>query len=252
MICLLLVVVITATGCFDIAEDFTVKADGSGTYAMKMDMGGMFDLLDAMQAMGGADSSGADKQSPFGELDKVMDTLIRFSSFTDTSTSLSAEQKTLLRNATMRMQMNPKEKQFVMNMQFPFSKMADLQQIMLLTQKNGVMGKAFGGNDAAPVGEGPDFGSFYQYNVKDGLLEKKLDSAKHREAMNSEKFQQMAEAKGMMGEASMKTTIRLPRKVKKAEGAGVKVAADGQTITLNGSFTDMFDNPGALTFRVEY
>lgn len=253
LLLLLLVIVVTATGCFDIAEEFTVKADGSGTYAVKMDMGGMFELMEAMQAMSGEDSSGAGQKSPFGDMEKGMDTTINFSSFTDTASNLTADQKGLLRNGVMRMQMNPKERQFVMNMQFPFKKMADLESIMALTQQDGgIMGKALGSNEAAAMGGSPDFSSFFQFTSRNGLLEKKLDSAKHRELMNSERFQQMGEAKSMMGEASMSTTIRLPRKVKKAVGAGVKVGPDGQTITLKNSFTDIFDNPGAMAFRIEY
>lgn len=251
---ILIAILLIASGCFNTTEDFTISANGSGVYAMKMDMSGMFDMIEAMQAMAGDDSEGSEALGKgLSSLDKNMDTVIRLGSFTDTATTLTAEEKNLMKDATMRMVMNKAEKQFVLDLKFPYQKLADVSKIMALSQKNGgTMGKMFGGGGNGEMPATPEFGGIFDYVFEDGLLQKKLNEAAYNQLKSSPQFEQMSEAKSMMESASMSSVIRLPRKAKKTEGTGITLSEDGRTVTVKGSFTDMFDNPKALTFRIEY
>ncbi len=242
-----------ASGCFSTTEDFTIEANGSGVYNMKMDMSGMFDMVDAMKDMAGEELDSSDRDMGLAALDQRMDTTIRLGTFTDTSSSLTPEEKSLLKDATMHMVMNKAQKKFVMDLRFPYSRLADVGKIMALSQKNGnMMGKMLGdaGNGEMPAT--PEFGSVFDYTFKDGLLEKKLNAEAYKKLKESPQFEQMSSAQAMLSEATMNSVIRLPRKAKKTEGAGVKLSDDGKTVTINGAFTDIFENPAALTFRVEY
>lgn len=250
--CFLLAVLLFASGCFHTTEDFTVDASGSGVYAMKMDMSGMFEMMDAMKGMAGAETD-TDGMG-MGDLDKAMDTTIRLGTFTDTSSKLTAEEKALMKDATMHMVMNKDQKKFVMDLRFPYQKLADVGRIMELSQKNGsMMGKVFGnGNNSDDMPAAPEFGSIFDYSFKDGLLEKKLDETAYKQMKESPQYSQISEAQAMLSEATVNSVIHLPRKAKKVAGAGAKLSEDGKTVTINGSFTDLFENPNALTFRIEY
>lgn len=48
------------------------------------------------------------------------------------------------------------------------------------------------------------------------------------------------------------TIIRLPRPAKKVSGSGVQLSADKKTLTLKGTMQDLFQNPEAFTYRIEY
>lgn len=253
--CVILVaILLVASGCFSTTEDFTIGANGSGVYAMKMDMSGMFDMIEAMQAMAGDDAAGSEALGKgLGSLDKNMDTVIRLGTFTDTSSTLTAAEKSLMKDATMRMVMNKAEKQFVLDLKFPYQKLDDVSKIMALSQKEGgTMGKIFGGGGNGEMPATPEFGGMFDYSFEEGLLQKKLNEAAYNQLKLSPQFEQMSEAKSMMESATMSSVIRLPRKAKKTEGSGITVSEDGKTVTVKGSFTDMFDNPNALTFRIEY
>lgn len=251
---LLIAVLFFGSGCFSTTEDFTIAANGSGVYNMKMDMSGMFDMMEAMKDMAGEEMDSSDMETGLAAMDQRMDTTIRLGTFTDTSTSLTAEEKSLMKDATMHMVMNKAQKKFLMDFHFPYSKLADISKIMALSQKNGsMMGKMMGGGaESSGMPAAPEFGSIFDYTFKDGLLEKKLNAEAYQKLKENPQFSQISGAQAMLGEATMNSVIHLPRKAKKTEGSGVKLSEDGKTVTINGALTDIFENPAALTFRVEY
>ncbi len=59
--------------CYEVNEEIEINADGSGTYATRMDMG---QLIDMMQTFAGEEELKKDG------LDKVLDTTILFKIFT--------------------------------------------------------------------------------------------------------------------------------------------------------------------------
>lgn len=248
LIPLLLLALMFTSGCFNTNEEITVQKDGSGVYGMTLDFSGLFDMMQAMQQEN-------DSSSAMGKMPGNMDTLIRFASFTDTSTQLTAAEKALMKDATMRMIMQEKEKKFLLQMRFPFKKLEDVQRIMQLSQRNGnMMGKMLGGG--AETGEeqpqAPDLNSYYDVTFKQGLLEKKINAEKLKVFQDNPQYEQLKMSSALFAEAMITTEVRLPAKVKKAEGSNLKTSADGKTITISASLSDALENPNALTFRIQY
>ena len=108
------------TGCIEVNEEIDIKSNGSGQMAMRMDMGS---LLDIMQNYIGKDEM--EKQLP----NKKMDTTVYFKNFTDTSTSLSAEKKALVRDGKVNMKLNMDQAEFKTEMNFPFKNQDNLQKL---------------------------------------------------------------------------------------------------------------------------
>ena len=246
LIPLLLTALLFTTGCLNTTEEITVQKDGSGMYGMTLDFSGLFDMIQAMQ---GADPS-AEKKAM-----QNMDTVIRFASFTDTSTKFTAAEKALLKNATIHMVMQEAQKKFVMEMRYPFKKMDDVEKIMELTQRSGsIMGKAMG----APEMEGgeqpptPDFNSYYDLTFKQGVIEKKVNQEKLKAFQDNPQFEQLKSSSAMFSEATISSVIRLPQKAKKATGPGVKISDGGKLVTVAASLADALEDPNTLTFRIEY
>src|SRR4051812_3797977 len=88
-------VAVCLTGCLDSQEDVTIQADGSGTFQNTIDMSGLFDMMQMAAAM---DTSANSQLKSL--TDKDLDSTFSLRSFTDTSTTLTAEEKALLQNGT--------------------------------------------------------------------------------------------------------------------------------------------------------
>ncbi|OLY93907.1 hypothetical protein SAMN05444008_11139 [Cnuella takakiae] len=251
----LLLLLLFVTGCIDSDEEIAVNRDGSGVYSVKMDMSGMMDMLKELQGMAEkeADSSGA---KPGAMLpDKPVDTTIRFSDMPASAEGVSEADKALLREGTLHMVMNMQEGQFKMDMRLPFKRPEDLVAIQGLMQRNGgIMGNMMKGlGPDAPTQEGmPDYNSIFDFTFKDGLLERKVNPERLKAFQENFQSDQMKEASAMFGESSIKTAIRLPRKIKKVEGPGAKPGTDNQTVLISSTLGQVLENPNALTFRVEY
>jgi len=87
---LTLLTVFVLTGCLDSQEDVNIKSDGSGVYKNSIDMSGLFDMLQ-MAAMMDTSASSQLKQLS----DKNIDSTFSLGAITDTSSTLSAEDKAL-------------------------------------------------------------------------------------------------------------------------------------------------------------
>lgn len=239
-------------GCFDTTEDITIEKNGSGIYQVNADFKGFFDLLETMKAF---DTS---SNSSLNNLPSNIDTTIHFSTFTDTATNLTAEEKSLLRNATMNLVMNEQDKVFKMQMKYPYKDINDVQKIIKLSQSgNNFMGKALQSKDAPrmdiqPQQAMPDFNNIYDITFRKGLIEKKINEDKLKQFQENEQYNQMKQALAMVSEASINTVIHLPAPAKKAEGSNLKLSDDKKTVTIKSSLTELFDNPSMLSYKIEY
>src|SRR6478672_3866763 len=93
------------SGCLDSQEDVTIKGDGSGVYKNSIDMSGLFDMLQMAAMM---DTSAASQLKQLS--DKNIDSSFSLGAFTDTSSSLSAEDKALLKDGTVHLAVNQQNK----------------------------------------------------------------------------------------------------------------------------------------------
>ena len=213
-------------GCFGSEEEVTINADGSGTFINTVDMSGLFDM---MQMFAGMDTSGKNKFDKVA--DKQIDSVFSFSSFSDTASSLTAEEKKLFKNATMRMQINQEDKIFKMTMTFPFNKMDDLQKITDLQQSDkGVnpMGKTINNQEMAGMNDAalPSLQKIAKMTFKEGLIERKIDHQKLNDLKNDEQFNQLGNAEDMMSAITFSTAIRLPGAAKNAVGEKLVLSGD--------------------------
>ena len=81
---LLISTIICFVGCYEVNEEITINADGSGVHNTKMDMGQMLEMIQSM--------AGEEELAKEG-LDKVLDTTILMKSVMDSAKELSAEQR---------------------------------------------------------------------------------------------------------------------------------------------------------------
>ncbi|MES2881656.1 MAG: hypothetical protein V4676_05865 [Bacteroidota bacterium] len=248
-----LIVCIAFTGCLDTVEELTINSNGAGTYKTTMDMSGLFDMLQMVAAM---DTSSDQKLKSFTEKD--FDSTIRLGSFADTAADLSAEQKKLFKDAEVRITIKQSERKFALSMNFPFTKPEQVEELMKLSgggKALGMLGKKMTGeniteNESTDALPSPT--AVFDMQFASGLLERKLNDTKLAALKNNDQFKKMAEAKDAMGSMSFKTVIHLPSPVKKLTGEKALLSADKKTVTISSTLINVFENPAALAYRIEY
>ena len=241
------------TGCLDTEEDVTINSNGAGVYKTTIDMSGLFDMIQMAAMM---DTSANSQLKQLG--DKNIDSTILLSTFTDSSTTLTSEEKSLLHDGSMHMTINQTDKVFKIVLNYPFKKVEDIQKIMQLQQSGkgfNPMGKS---KDAAlegmedPGGGMPSVDQYSQTIFKNGLIERKIDQQKIDSLKNSEQFGQMQSAGAMLEGITFTTSIHLPKPVKSSSGSKLTVSDDKKTVRVKFTFQDLIKTPEALEFKVEY
>jgi hypothetical protein len=241
------------SSCVEINEDVIINKNGSGDWSMNMDMS---KLLEIMQSYIGRDE--LEKQMP----NKKMDTTIFMKSVIDTSTSLSAEKKELLREGKLDMQLNMEAKTFKTDMHFPFKKMSQLQ--LLYTSlgdgsiSTGQLLKNIspGKNDSSSDNpKGPDIGqinSLYNFTSRNGYLSRTVNLEKIKALKESTEYGQMKQAGDMGMELPYTVTIHLPKPAKKVTNSFAKLSPDKKTVTIKYNIMEAFDHPEKFEYTIEY
>ncbi len=248
------VLAVTLSGCLDTVEELTIAKDGTGVYKSTMDMSSMFDMIEMMAAM---DTSANSQLKKIAEKD--IDSVLNMRSIIDTAANLTEEQKKLFQDASMSITMKQKDKVFKMGMTYPFKKLEDVQRIMQLNDAGkgvGLFGKNGNDNAALPGMDDkngfPSVGNYYDMSLKPGLIERKLNEVKLEALKNDDKLKEMKNSEDMMSAITYSTIIHLPKPARKAEGEKLQLSADKKTVTIKSSLMDLFENPKALNFRIEY
>lgn len=241
------------SGCFEMNEEFSVQQNGTGAFSVNMDMG---ELLDMMKAFMPAE------ELEKANLGQARDTTINMKDLVDTSTSLAAENKALLRDGTLRMQMNMQEKVFKINMQYPFKNIDNLQKLYsnLGSGSAGMGGllKGIQANSPAMGGGQPDMkgvSSYFDLVTKKNSITRKLNKEKYAALLNDSMMQQvkqMGSMGGGLGQVKMNTVIKLPAAAKKVTGSKAELSTDKKTILLRNNLLDIFEHPEVFEFSVEY
>jgi hypothetical protein len=237
--------------CFEITEEIRINRNGTGSLAVKTDMG---QLLEMMQSFMSAEDL---EKSQFGQ---VKDTLIQMKDLVDTAQNITKENKALLRDGSIKMEMNAPEKIFRVNLTFPFKKLQDLPLIYQnMDQGGGGMAKlmqGLGNDNSAPAA--PDMkqpGSFYDFEAGRNSFSRKINKQKYQEVMNDSMMQQLKQMGGMgsaFGEIKMTTSIALPSPAKKVTGAKAELSADKKTVLIKANMLDMFEKPEDYEFTVSW
>ena len=242
--------------CYEVNEEIQINADGSGTYVTKMDMG---QLIDMMQTFAGEDA--LTKEG----MDRVIDTTILMKNMLDSAKDLTAEQKDLMKDGQMKLQMNIKEKIFKMDMNFPYKNYKALQQLMsgqggnntgLTTLFKDMFGnKGEGGMDQPAPSNGPnmdDFAGIYDVTIKNGFISKKVNAEKFKALTDRPEMAQVKQLSSSGMEILYTTTIKLPRPAKKTDNPLIKLSDDKKTATMKYNMLDLLDNPQKFSYTIEY
>jgi hypothetical protein len=246
-------------GCYEVNEEIVINADGSGTFDNKMDMGRLLELMQTF--------AGEEELSKEG-MDKAIDTTFNMKDMMESAKDVTPEQKALLATGTMKMQMNIKEKVLKMDMHFPFSSQDNLQKLMA-GQGNGGAGmtdiikQLFGGGDKkeedttqiVDVAKEPDMqdiSNIFDVTVKNGLISKKVNNEKYKALKARPEMAQLKQLSTSGMEILYNTTIRLPRPVKKADNAMIKLSEDKKVVTMHYNLLELLETPEKFSYTIEY
>jgi hypothetical protein len=243
--------------CYEVNEEIVINENGSGSYVTKMDMG---QLIEMMQTMGGEEELAKEG------LDRAIDTTIMMNTLMDSATDVTGEQKELLKNGKLQVQMNVKEKLMKMNMNLPFSSYSNLQKLMSGMGNSGTgIGEAFrslfdksGEDKASDIPTQPKSNQMDQLNgvfdvtVKNGLLSRKANKEKFKALMEKPEMEQMKQLSASGMEILYTTTIKLPRPVKKSDNALIKLSDDKKTVTMKYNLLELMETPEKFSYTIEY
>lgn len=254
--------ILSFTACIDSEEKISLKEDGSGTYKITMDMSKMISML---SAFGGDEKKKIEKK----------DTVIYFKDYADTSTTLTAEEKEIMRTGKLTVNMDSEkgEMKIVMNALFKNASQlsylrTNLQEMVSKTKAMDKLNDKKEG-EAAPEGtDGMDmtpkmgapksnvnpFKDYYEFKATANSLSYivKDKAAAMKAIETSEDLQMMKKMAPMMGDMTFSTVVELPRAAKKVEGPNAKLSDDKKTVTVATTFKQIFANLDAMSFKVEY
>lgn len=274
------------TSCFDTIEEFTINADGTGSYTVTMDM---YKMMEMMMSMGGEEKM---KNDP--EYNEVKDSTFFFKDVIKDVPDLTEEEKALFKDARFDMHMAMKEKAMNVKFTFPVTKYADFGDIFQNSMKastaieksrksenagdvvetenagsgnsgnagdagsahgpkSGSKPKATSGSSFMPRKGGNDFmrsSEMYKLDVRDGYFSKQVISEKFKEAMEKDSTIKMMGP--MLKDATISTVIHFPRKIKKVSSDKVILSEDKKTITLKVTMGEYLEHPESMNIVVEY
>jgi hypothetical protein len=253
------VFVILFLGCYEVNEEIMINSNGSGVYATRMDMS---QLLEMLQTMGGEEELSKEG------LDRSIDTVINLKDVMDSSQKASPEQKELVKDGKLHLRMDIANKVFITDINIPFKNLGDLQKSLSGMGGSGSgMSQIFksmfdkgGSTDSAKTDAPSDpadnqldqLSNVFDVVVKDGLISKKINTAKLKTLTDKPEMAQMKELGSSGIELLYTTTIRLPRPIKKIDNTLIKVSDDKKTLTFKYNLLDMFETPEKFSYSVEY
>lgn len=246
---LVVVLFVFVAACYEVNEEIVINKNGSGTYATKIDMGAMLQMIESM--------AGEEELAKNG-LNRVIDTTISMKEILDSAKDATPEQRKLYSSGIMKLKMDMSQSIFNADVNFKFNNYNDLQ---LLMSGNGVGGlgdifkKVFANDSTQSVS--PENGldqinNVFDISVKNGLISRQLNKPKYDSLMNRP---EMAQVKQMMGtgfEILYTTNIRLPRAVKKSDNDLIKLSEDKKTATIKYDLIKMLQTPEKFSYTIEY
>ncbi|MBL7793263.1 MAG: hypothetical protein JNK77_13115 [Saprospiraceae bacterium] len=224
------------TACFDIVEEVHLERNGSGKYAINVDMSSMFKdpFMKGMMA--------ESLQQGGAEADMEKDTMIYFKDEPKLA-DLDAKDRKVLEKLTMHMVMSESQEKMLIQMEFPFSNVSEIAQLTKALKNmdtGGGMGGFMGsGGMMTPGGEAA-------FELSKGKLKRLPMPA----AEKLEEDENMAFMKMFLESANYKTIYHLPGKVKKASFSNAEV--DGSTVTVTHSLLELMEGKAKLDGEIKF
>lgn len=235
------------TGCLETTQEITLNEDGSGTISNTSDLSALIGL--AKQMGGGAEIEKAAEQ--------VVDSTISMKEAADSVPNLSSDERAMARNGVMKIKMNLKEENFVVNLAFPFSKPSQIAEYNKLSGKMmaETMKSQMGGGGAMPTDQMPEptsFDDYYTLELSNGELTRKVNKEKYAGAESDEYLKGIKQVASMGLTMKANYIINLPRPATKAEGKNVKLSDDKKKITISADIDDFFADASSLEYKIKY
>jgi len=256
----MLKMLLVAVGCFffasclEINEQVEIKENGSGQFTSSMDLS---QLVDMMQSVAGEEFEKRKNEK--------LDSFFYLKDIVDTAKNLTADQKNLMRDGKVHIKMDLEEKQFKLDMEYPFGNLERLQQLHTAISEGGIgfgsfMKDAMGEKDKPaptdqPAEESPDMNKLlgiFDYNISNGLIKKTVNAEKLKALLEDPKLGQMQQGAEMGMEVVYNVTYKLPRPVKKVDNPKAKISDDKMTVSLRSNLLDIFTKPDQFAFTIEY
>ncbi|MBS1566612.1 MAG: hypothetical protein JST39_19670 [Bacteroidetes bacterium] len=237
--------------CMDTREELVIQKDGSGTLAVKADLSKMVEMVKSM-----ANDSDIQKQG----LGRAFDTTMLLKSFLDTAQGIPEEEKNLLRDGSLHINLNVKENLGKFEMLLPYSSTDKLPKLYASLNEGagglkGMMGKMGGnsGDQGQKNDKGlPQITSVYDITVKKGLFSRKVNKARYESFSQGMKLDQLKQLSGMLGAMSYTFVLTLPQPVKKTSNQKAVLSGDKKTVTLTSDLLECFEHPEMLELEIEY
>lgn len=221
-------------GCIDLIEDMVLNKDGSGKYALTIDMGKMMKdpLMKGMIEAGNNDEK------------KDMDSIIYFKDLPD---SIIKDNPDLWSRVTMRIYNNVQEGSFLVKINFNFKRVeeiaylsANINKVMQATKANPVIGDEPGrGGPSGLLDEG------LVYVLKGKELIRKTGS---KTAETPDEDMQML--KSIMGGAEYRLNIEMPGRIKQVSIPNARV--DGRKLMVTTPFLDIMQKKATMDGSITY
>lgn len=254
-----LLIVASLSSCLDTEEKIEIHKNNSGLYTVTIDMSKMMALMDQMGQAGKEESN----------MPENKDSTIFFKPFTDTSSALTAREKELFEQGSLRMRVNESEKALVITLRFPFKQITDLPELRnsyyTTIEKLNISNKLKDKEDSTsgeqmPAGMAKDNNFLnpstesYQFSATAGKISNTLINqdnfnAKVQQDSSMQMLQQMTM---MMGDMTYRTVIVVPHKIKKYSGNQGVLSADKKSVTFQTTLSDILNRPDAAAYNVEY
>ena len=243
--------IFSLASCFDIDEEIDINKNGSGTWQMHVDMSQLVDLMQSYVS-----KEDMEKQFP----QKKMDTTIFMKDLTDTSKSIPAEKRALMRDGKIHLVVNIDEKVLKTEMEFPFKQLGDIEELHSLIGSNsagtGQLFKGFSGkSEGQDTSQLPDlsmFSSLYNFKISDGMISSKLNRIKWDSLQKNPQFAQIKEAGNTGIDVPYSMTIKLPRPAKSVDNQMAKLSDDKMTVIIKYNMLEMYSDPKKFEYTVEY
>lgn len=245
------------SACLDTEEYIVINEDNSGVYTLQMDMG---KALDMMSQMGG-------ESKDTKKLEKL-DSTIYLKSQVATADNLSAEEKLLYKDATIRIKIDKDSKEMKIIMSCPFRSINQLPEIKnnfftvinkikALDKVAGKEGESSGSAADEAMGEKAitPTADYYKFVAEPGKLEYKITNPDVITKMVStdSTFIMMKQMMGMMGgDMTYKTKITTTKEIKSYNGNNAVLSPDKKTVTFSNTFAEMLEHPEKFAYKIEY
>lgn len=254
-----LLFVLFFSSCLDTEEKIVINKNNSGIYTLTLDMSKMLQLMDQMGQENKDDS----------QIQEKKDSTVYFKSFVDTSTALTAKEKEMFTNGSLRMKVDEAEKELIVVLNFPFKHIGDLPELkssyLSVIDKLGISNKLKNSGDSGSVEDMPaDIAKdknilnpardAFVFAAAPGKLSNSLVNKDlfNNKIQNDSSMQMLQQMSMMMGDMNYKTIIVLPKKVKKYKGNQTILSDDKKTLTFLTTLSDMLNRPEAAEYSVEY